>query len=618
MSVIFGMRHRSDQTVQEGQLLDLAHATDRYALDGTFVRARGHMGMGFQPYHTHERSNLESQPTVDAQGNMVTLDGRIDNHKELCEVLGLDGSDSPDSTIVLAAFRRWGEECFGRLIGDWALALWFRSDRLLYLARDHAGMRTLYFEEKDGSLRWSTFLETFFVPGTPRPLDESYVVSYLTCRPVCDRTPYRNILAVAPAHYWVFGERVKAQRAHWTPAVTDRITHRTDRQYEEHFISLFKQAVDRRTGPGAPILAHLSGGLDSTSIVCMCDEMRRAQSTAPPTLIDTLSFYDDSEPSWNEKPYFSIVELKRGQTGIHIESSFADWTFDPANAEDEAYLVPGADSGTPLRENKIYGHLRSGAYRAIVAGTGGDELLGGVPTPLPILADYIVSIRLIRLLRDAVEWCLVGRKPLTMMLREALMFTIHMYQGNDDETETSCPWVRLPLPENRDGKKILPWRVRPSSISKSRGWRKTVATLPHLFPTAIHRYEYRYPYLDRDLVEFLFCLPPEQLVRPGQRRSLMRRALKGIVPKEILERRRKAFLARGPLTLLQNSEDRIRSLFANSLMEQFGFVDSAQLIAALASINRGETSINRTALMRTIGFELWMQASNNRIAPSLA
>jgi asparagine synthase (glutamine-hydrolysing) len=423
---------------------------------------------------------------------------------------------------------------------------------------------------------------------------------------------------VAPAHYWVFGERGRDQRAHWSPAVTDRLTYRTDQQYEEHFISLFKQAVGRRTGPGAPILAHLSGGLDSTSIVCMCDEIRREQSVAPTTLIDTLSFYDDGEPSWNEKPYFSIVELKRGKTGIHIESNFADWTFDPAIAEGEGYLLPGADSGTLVRERKMCDYLRSGAYRAIVAGTGGDELLGGVLSPLPILADYLTSLRLIRLLRDAVEWCLVGRKPLAMMLREALMFTIHTSQTNDDEAETSCPWIRLPLRENRDRKRMLPWRLRPSSISKSKGWWKTVATLPHLFPTAIHRYEYRYPYLDRDLVEFLFRIPPEQLVRPGQRRSLMRRALKGIVPKEILERRRKAFLARGPLTLLRDSEDRVRSLFANSLMAQFGFVDSAQFIAALASMNRGEDSINRTALMRTIGFELWMRASVNRIAPGLA
>jgi asparagine synthase (glutamine-hydrolysing) len=98
----------------------------------------------------------------------------------------------------------------------------------------------------------------------------------------------------------------------------------------------------------------------------------------------------------------------------------------------------------------------------------------------------------------------------------------------------------------------------------------------------------------------------------------MRRALKGIVPAEILDRRRKAFLVRGPHTLLQNAEDRIRALFKNPMVEQCGFVDAEKFLAALASINVGEDCINRAALMRTIGFELWMQSNVNRIAPGLA
>lgn len=215
MSIIFGTRSMTGKTVDELQLLDLAHATDRYALDGTFVRAQGDLGMGFQPYHTQERSNLESQPAVDALGNMVTLDGRIDNHKELRQLLAMDEPDTADSVIVLAAFRRWGEGCFRRLIGDWALALWCQTDRVLYLARDHAGTRTLYFEERDGYLLWSTYLETFVVRGAPRPLDDAYVASYLACRPVLDVTPYRGIAAVMPAHYSAFAGGRTVQRPHW-------------------------------------------------------------------------------------------------------------------------------------------------------------------------------------------------------------------------------------------------------------------------------------------------------------------------------------------------------------------------------------------------------------------
>jgi asparagine synthetase B (glutamine-hydrolysing) len=78
-------------------------------------------------------------------------------------------------------------------------------------------------------------------------------------------------------------------------------------------------------------------------------------------------------------------------------------------------------------------------------------------------------------------------------------------------------------------------------------------TLPHLFPQILSRLEYRYPFLDKDLVSFLFSIPREQIVRPGRRRSLMRRALVGIVPDGILERRRKAFQLRAPLAALQHA-----------------------------------------------------------------
>jgi asparagine synthase (glutamine-hydrolysing) len=99
--------------------------------------------------------------------------------------------------------------------------------------------------------------------------------------------------------------------------------------------------------------------------------------------------------------------------------------------------------------------------------------------------------------------------------------------------------------------------LRPSAVCNGQGWWITLETLPHLSPPLLSRHEYRYPYLDRDLVDFLFRVPREQLLRPGRRRSLMRRALKDIVPVEILERRRKAFVARG--TIAGCKQARIKS-----------------------------------------------------------
>ena len=101
----------------------------------------------------------------------------------------------------------------------------------------------------------------------------------------------------------------------------------SDGDYESHFLALFEQSLERRTGPGAPILAQLSGGMDSTAIVCLSDRLRR--STDPHCkILDTISFFDDSEASLNETPYFSLVEDRRGKVGIHLDTAFSQRTFE--------------------------------------------------------------------------------------------------------------------------------------------------------------------------------------------------------------------------------------------------------------------------------------------------
>ena len=101
-------------------------------------------------------------------------------------------------------------------------------------------------------------------------------------------------------------------------------------------------------------------------------------------------------------------------------------------------------------------------------------------------------------------------------------------------------------------------------------------------------HEKRYPYLDRGLLEFVSAIPSEQLVRPGQRRSLMRRALIGVVPHEILNRKRKAFVTRGPRVSIAAELPRLLELSQHMLMSSFRIADSSRFVEALHRIRQGE------------------------------
>jgi asparagine synthase (glutamine-hydrolysing) len=541
---------------------------------------------------------------------MLVFDGRLDNHQELSELL--DIRDLPDSSIVLSAFAQWNEDCFSRLIGDWALALWSQLDQSLYLARDHAGTRTLYFDERGGCIRWATFLETLVDSDTSRP-DQTYIADHLASRPTQNRTPYDGISQVPPAHYLKFRGGRMVCRKHWTWINEDMIRYKHDSEYEEQFLSLFRRSVGRRTGPGAPVLAQLSGGMDSTSIVCMSDHIQRTDNPSAPTLIHTISYYDDEEPNWNERPYFSLVESRRGRQGFHIDSGLRRRSWSKEGRLDGPYLLPGMDSNAYQRERDLLERIRSAGYRVILSGLGGDELLGGVPTPFPELADCLFTFRWHRLFRLAVAWCVIDRSPLYSMLCQTIRLALACYRSGPTDDNAPPPWLTANILRSRSKGASKPCRFSlslPSESCRAEAWCSILENLPHSAPSCLVRYEYRYPYLDRDLASFLMRVPREQLVRPGQRRSLMRRALQGIVPPEILGRRRKAYLIRQPVLGLQNIACELSAADINSLqIVQAGYVEPKIFEYALRQVATGQRLEWASPLWRTLLFDLWLRST---------
>jgi asparagine synthase (glutamine-hydrolysing) len=118
--------------------------------------------------------------------------------------------------------------------------------------------------------------------------------------------------------------------------------------------------------------------------------------------------------------------------------------------------------------------------------------------------------------------------------------------------------------------------------------------------------EKRYPFLDRDLLEFLFNIPREQLVRPSERRSLLRRALRGIVPNEVLERSRKAYPGSSYLKAIGNDWERVSDLATGMQLEARGILDSAIVRDLLGRARRGQ-DVALLPLMRVLRLEWWLR-----------
>ena len=615
MNIIFGIWRPQGPPVTGEELESMAVHTRRFAPDGEWYRITPEIGFGVQAQYTHERSRLESQPASDAAGNVLLFDGRLDNYRNLMSELGMVGENNSDSEIILRAYRRWGKDCFVRLIGDWALAIWDTHTHTLYLARDHAGTRLLHYSRQvSGAIRWATYLDSYLGTRLLDSIDPVYMASYLAMLPCYGRSPYQELQAVFPGHFLKATSQSTRASQFWTPTQLAPPRRRSFEDYKAEFLHLFGQSVARRTVPGAPVLAQLSGGMDSTSIVCVADHLRKLSDMKDEPL-DTLSYFDDSEPSWNERPYFTLVETKRGRRGFHIDASLYRTSLEMPYANEAKYLYPGIDQSTIRFELALSSIACTGGYRSMLSGIGGDEFTGGNTNSAAEVADLFATGKVFTGARTAVAWCLARRSSLAELLTESASFLQSRFKADHlDTTVNSIPWLtdishQLCQTAIRELPLVLfrPFLVRPKMTEVSETWWYTLRTQPHFKPSEIYRYEYRYPYLDRTLIEFLLQLPSEYLAKPGRRRFLMRAALTGIVPEQILERRRKAYLFGSPLTHLRQLEPCLVSLIERSSLAERGYIDKAAIYQSLDRTVHGADIRWWGFLLRFAWLETWLQ-----------
>ncbi|MDE1161201.1 MAG: asparagine synthase-related protein [Acidobacteriaceae bacterium] len=614
MSLIYGILEAEGGTANRTRLTELGNASRATHHDAHFFGLGGRIGMGHELRRTHQRSWLINAVFSDAQHNLVAFEGRLDNHAELSEWLGLIDEDVSDAEIVAATYRRLGEECFSKLTGDWALALWSYATQTLYLARDHAGIRPLYFWEDHGTLLWSSCIPSGPDIQSTNRICLNFARAYLAGTRLGNHTPYKNIKAVPPGHYLRVGRGRHSFATHWRPLAEQALALGSEAAYEERFLSLLTQAVRRRTVSSSyPIAAELSGGMDSSSIVCIADRITALYpKQAPP--VKTISYFDDAEPNWDERPYVRVVENERKIEGIHVAVAMDAEKFEACPKDFATPTWPGTTFAAFQQRQQIERALREAGIRCVLSGIGGDELLGGVPYETPELADYLANGQFSTLFSQSVQWCLHGRRPMLFSLQETIRFVVKTYSGSGGSTYAVPPWLVGHSPGATQAKQwvtpSLSQRIctRPSAIANCFTWQTVVETVGTNAGRSSQEFDYAYPYLDKDLVTFLLSLPREQLVRPGRRRSLMRRALKEIVPVEILERRRKAYAIRGPLRSLQDSADTLRELFARPLLEELGLIDRKTLLSCMEEVISGRNTIWWPSLTRTAMYEIWLQS----------
>ncbi len=584
--------------------------------DGERLAIAGSIAMVHRPFFTFAEERADSQPRRAESGRLLLWDGRLDNEAELRVELEPYGvKPATPSEIVLALYERRGLDAFAAFVGDFALALWDPRVRRLILAVDALGIRPLFYVETARGVAWSSKARSLVgALDLPLEVDESYVASFLA-NSISAQSPYRRVRVVPGGHLLVVEREQSRLHRYWSFEPRNEIRYRSDAEYEEHFRSVFTAAVASRLRADRPVFAELSGGVDSSTIVC--EAARILEPTAPAAMgtpLRTLSFVFDEARSSDERPYIARIEAAIGSTGHHLsEVAFPILSKRPPREFEPDF--PTNQISYLARYDAVAKLLARESSRVLLSGIGGDQAFWSESADGPFaVADRFRAGKLFHGLSDAYQWSSVLRLPLWRTIWSGGMtpFLPQFMRPAHFRGAPSGSWIdaRFSRRHGLDRGAMVPqgssaFRYPSQRIQHS--W--LLQTMRHF---ALQRcqsegtLDVRYPYLDRRLLEFALAIPIEQKTRPGQTRSLVRRSLRGLVPPEVLDRRSKA----GPTEAFQRALLRERvwlgELFADPLAARLGFLNASCFREELQRARHGLVA-NPAQLHRTVSLELWLR-----------
>jgi asparagine synthase (glutamine-hydrolysing) len=456
---------------------------------------------------------------------------RLDARADLRAALGLEDRSIGDAALCLQAYRRWGEGLLDRLAGDFAFALWDGARRRLLLARDQLGIRSLFYARIGSTWVASDSLEWLAAqPGLDKRLDETWIGDFLATGHSIDawRTVYAAVRRLPPGHCVELTRDGERLRRYWQLTVAEPLFLRDGRAYGERLRELIGAAI-RDRAPAGRLGIAMSGGLDSTTLAALSVE---ALGDADRVLARCARF-ETLMP--DDEPRFAC--LASDALGINLRFDKADDVFDPQWRE-RGIRTPEPTIGivNAWRQRAV---ARTMAADAPVwfFGEGPDNAL--IFERDPYLGWLLRTGQWVRAASASAHYIAI---KLAERLKEG-----RPQVAADLPSPELAPWLRpefvarIGLRERicsfYEPRRDHPWHPRAIASFGTPVWQSLFAGLD---AEAAQSFEWRHPYLDLRVLQFLLSVPPVPWAR---RKLVMREAMRGRLPAEILARRKTPLVA---------------------------------------------------------------------------
>lgn len=521
------------------------------------------VALGHALLRTTPQSSEEAQPLHDeASGLVLVMDGRIDNRAELRRALVGKGQvprSDADSELVLCSYRLWGEACVDHIDGDFAILVWDERRQALFCARDRMGNKPFFWHWSGRCLVVASELQAVWHQMSPRPtLNEGMLSEYLAVYMLSmTETLWEGLQRLAPAHrMWVDAGGSRLQR-YWLPDVHHRLELDSDEAYVEHYKALLFDVVERLSVSDHPLAYEVSGGLDSSALFAVADDLqRRGRLQAPAMAGYNLCFEGDAGA--DESAYCRAVARHTGGVVHEIRPQAVPfgWYVERARRfKDFPDFPNGAAMGMPVAQL-----AREHGARVVFNGVGGDQWLCGSRLvfaealqrgQLSELAHLLAEHAAVRGYRGA-AWALLrlGLFPLLpTRLRQKVrsLLSLMNREGEGNAGDLACLSADM---RQRYQQRRSVWEAAQPSAFPRAGQRAMWPSLNDAYQImanelserelAFHGLELRQPFWNARMVEFAMATPDRLKWKSDQDKWMHRQAMNALLPREVLQRTDKA------------------------------------------------------------------------------
>lgn len=515
--------------------------------EGLWINSENRVALGHLRLSIIDNSKEAAQPMHYLDRYTIVHNGELYNYIEIRDELlqkGYRFSSNSDTEVIVAAYDAWQKNCLRRFDGMFAFAIWDEKQKELFAARDRFGEKPFFFFFDEDHLVFASEIKSLWNIGISREVNRALLYNFLTIGYTSNpadpqETFYQHIQKLPAAsflNYSLAGNKLAIEK-YWQ--FYPEVKTVSEEDASEQFRFLFSQSIKRRLRSDVSIGTSLSGGLDSSSIVAFCDQQLAEQYTHKCFTASFEGFEKD------ELKYASVVARKFGLghhlVGIDV-SEIPGLMQQVMHHQEEPF-----GSASVLIQYKLFQSARQNNITVLLDGQGADETLGGYHKYYKWLWQELYRQKKLgksKELRDARELGVKEsfglRNKLAAMFPE---FAAGILQTRKEKRAFNHPDLNreFAFPHKRNLYYTVPAQF---DLNSALYYDTFVNGLEELLRLAdrnsmAHAVEVRLPFLDHQLVEFNFSLPPHLKIHNGWTKWLLRKSVDSLLPGEIVWRKDK-------------------------------------------------------------------------------